>query len=245
MIARFLEGIKAVWSRQQRNWKVAVYRNVVERFLRELTFQYNSVYTSMLGATAAQLGSVTSISQAALAAISIPTGWMNDRYSLRRLHIFGVGLLAFSSLIYALATDWVMIIPALTCYWVAQRFHCTAICGVCLENRDRATAKGLCEGLGSIPSFFAPMVTAFLITYFGGMSVEGLRPVYVIQFVGRTAMLMFLVWQLKEIVRIPRTKKTSGFMADFHEVFKRGIGLKSFLFVVASYYIVYNVVLSP
>jgi MFS family permease len=105
---------------------------------------------------------------------------------------------------------------------------CGTICDVSLESRDRATGRALCESIGSIPSLFAPFVAAFLITIFGGISVNSIRPLYMVQFVGFCGMFLLAVTQLAEVKRKTRKGK-STFLGDFREVFDRGIATKRFL----------------
>ena len=57
MVGAISKGVGFV-RRQQRDWKVTVVRSSVERFVYQLVFPYQSIYTISLGATATQLGIV-------------------------------------------------------------------------------------------------------------------------------------------------------------------------------------------
>jgi MFS family permease len=190
---------------------------------------YADIYVRELGADPVQLGIVNSLAGIGNTILAIPVGWMHDKYSLRKLFLFGRVLLVFSSLFYALAFDWIMIVPAIVLARVSMRFHCGSICDISLKNEDRATGKALCEGVGSIPSLAAPTIAALLIAFFGGISSEGIRPLYWIQFITRCGLFVYIVVQLTEIVR-PKIKIVkSSFIDTFHEVFDRGTALKRWI----------------
>ena len=141
-----------------------------------------NIYVRALGATPLQLGSLNSVTHLASTVISSPLGWIQDRYSLRRYFIISIGLYIFVPLIYALAQNWIWIIPAM--FLTIFSWPCATICDISLEKRDRATGKSLCEVVGSVPSLIAPTLAAFLISFYGGINVEGIRPIYWIQFIG-------------------------------------------------------------
>jgi MFS family permease len=154
-------------------------------------------------------------------------GWIQDRYSLKRFFIISIGLFTFVPLIYALAQDWIWIIPAM--FLTIFSWPCTTICDVCLEKRDRATGKALCEVVGSVPSLYAPTIAAFLISFFGGISVQGIRPLYWIQFAGQCIVFLFASTQMAEVDRPEMRRKGSSFVGDFREVFERGTALKRWI----------------
>lgn len=222
--------IVSFWGRQKRNWKIVVTRMVFNRFFNQLTMDYANIYVTELGATPVQLGEVNGFAGLASTLIAIPVGWLQDKYSLRKIYTIGIGLFAVVSLLYALAVNWVMIIPAIFLAQFAMRQgSCVIICDVCLESGDRATGKALCEGIGSAPSLIAPILAAFIITFFGGISVEGIRPLYWIQFVARCALFVFIAIHLKEILRGKVNGKKSNFLNDFREVFEHGTALKRWI----------------
>ncbi|MCK4952358.1 MFS transporter [Candidatus Bathyarchaeota archaeon] len=219
----------SVWMRQSRNWKVVSIRALFNRFFQRLTMAYTNIYIRELGANPIQLGMVNSFNQVARTLISTPIGWLQDRYSLRKIFIIGVGLVQVVTLIYALATSWIMIIPAMILSAVTMRMGlCLTICDVSLKDEDRGTCKGICDGLFAAPSLLAPTIAAFIITYFGGISVESIRPLYWIQLAGGVIFFFFLVIKLKEITR-PKATSKFGFGGGYREVFRRGNAIKRFI----------------
>ena len=58
-----------------------------------------------------ELGFVFSLSNAVAAAIQIPSGFLSDKYGRKRLHVLGTLLAAFPPLMYALANNWIDLVP--------------------------------------------------------------------------------------------------------------------------------------
>ena len=66
---------------------------------------------SSLGASMTELGFVFSVSNAVAAATQILSGFLSDKYGRKRLHIMGTLLAVFSPLMYALASNWLDLVP--------------------------------------------------------------------------------------------------------------------------------------
>jgi len=182
-----------VWSRQRSNWKIVVTRQVFNRFFNQLTTQYSSIYIRALGASPVELGAVSSASSLAGAIISPPLGWMRDRYSIRKIYVIGVRLLAAVSLLYAIAYSWQFIAFALLISGLPLSLgSCVIVCDLSLQDTDRATGKALCEGVGALPTLFAPTIAAFLITWFGGIDTQNIRILYLIQFAARIGPFIYV-----------------------------------------------------
>lgn len=215
------------WRRQRKSWRVVVTRAIISRFFIRLTLDYANIYIRALGATPIQLGSLNSVTPLASTIVSGPLGWIQDKFSLKKYFIISIGLFTFVPLIYALAQNWIWVIPAM--FLTIFSWPCTTICDVCLKKRDRATGKALCEVVGSIPSILAPTIAAFLISFFGGISVKGIRPLYWIQFAGQCIVFLFVYTQMAEVDRPKKRRKESSFVGDFREVFERGTALKRWI----------------
>ena len=226
LMKKFTQGFLSFWKRQKMSWKIVVIRAIFNRFLTGLTLDYSNIYIRALGATPLQLGSLNSVTHLTSTIVSSPLGWIQDRYSLKKYFIISIGLFTFVPLIYALAQDWVWIIPAMLL--TVFSWPCPTICDVSLKKTDRATGKALCEVVGSIPSLFAPTIAAFLIALFGGLNVEGIRPLYWIQFGGQLIIFLFVYIKMTDVER-PSISSKSSFIEDFREVFLRGIALKRWI----------------
>jgi MFS family permease len=237
IVIRSIKEIGSFWRRQKKNWRTVVTRRIFNRFFNQLTLDYTNIYARELGASPLQLGTLNSLAGLANTALAIPVGSMHDRYSLRKLFIFGSGLVVVASLFYAIAYDWTMVIPAIILTRLNMRFHCSIICDLSLENKSRATGKSLCEGVGSTPSVFAPILAAFLITFFGGkISVDGIRPLYWIQFIAHSVLFIYIFTQLGEIERFGESgeRGSSSFFGGLFDVFQYGSVSKWIVFYTVS-----------
>jgi len=225
-------------KRQKRNYSVAITRSAASSFLGNLTAQYDSIYTVGLGADSVLLGTIGSIANAISTLVSTPIGWLVDRYGIKRFYVLAMGLMAAGALVYALAPSWQWIIAATILLSVAMRLTgtgCSVISSDSVRNRDRATAQNLCVSIASIASLIAPLVAAYLITLSGGLSTEGIRPLYYIRFVGYGFVLIFVVLQLREPnrSRTDEVRASASFIGDFKQLFAGQTLLRRWVVVAA------------
>lgn len=229
-MAAFIRELGEVWSRQKRNWRTVVTRQIFNRFFNELTLQYTNIYITLLGASPVQLGAVNSVMGFAQALISIPLGVIRDRFNIRKIYLFGVSILIFVPLLYAMAPRWEVIGLAIMLSGFGMMVgSCVMICDLSLPARDRATGRALCEGTGALPTVLAPTMAAVLITVFGGISVHSIRNLYWIQFAMRVILFIYVYRRLTDIDRPNSIPKGFDFVSEFGEVFKRGNAVKRWL----------------
>jgi MFS family permease len=233
-----LERVTSFIGRQKHNYRVAVTRSAVSSFLLNLTAQYDSIYTVALGADSVELGTVNSIGNGISALISIPVGWLVDRHGLKRFYLLGMALLAGAALACALAPGWQAIIFAAILLSISMRLtgtSCSVLCADSVRNKDRATAQNVCVTSASILSMIAPLVAAWLVTASGGLTVEGIRPLYYIRFVGYVLVFLFVAAQLKELRATGRAEAVAkpGFIGDFKQLFKGEGHLKKWLIIAS------------
>ncbi|MFC1802593.1 MFS transporter [Thermoproteota archaeon] len=234
MAVTFVRELGEVWKRQKRNWKTVVTRQIFNRFFNELTLQYANIYITLLGASPLQLGTVNSVWGIAQSIISVPLGIIRDRYNLRKIYLFGVGILVLVPLLYVLAPSWELIAVAILISGLGMMVgSCVIICDLSLPPNDRATGKALCEGTGALPTILTPTVAAVLITWFGGIGVESIRNLYWLQFVARVLLFIYVYRNLTDIDRPTFASKKLDLFIEFGEVFKRGTAVKRWLFFQA------------
>jgi MFS family permease len=230
MAAAFIKELGVVWARQKRNWRTIVTRQIFNRFFNELTLQYANIYITLLGASPVQLGIVNSTLGVAQSLISIPLGLIRDRFNLRKIYLFGVAMLIFVPLLYALAPGWQMIAVAVLLSGLGSMIgSCVIICDLSLPPSDRATGKALCEGIGALPTILAPTAAAVLITLFGGISVQNIRSLYWIQFTAMILLFLYVWRNLSDIERPNNILKGLNVLREFGEVFTRGTAVKRWL----------------
>lgn len=187
-----------------------------------LTNQYNSIYAVALGADPVQLGSVLSVGNAVAALVTVPAGWLIDRYSLKKVLLTGTLLLLLSALYYAVASDWRLLYAGIGFLYMGIRVTCTS-CTVIgareLQNQERATARGLCRTLSAMVTLLTPVVAAWLIVLLGGINVGGIRPLYYIQLAvfGLIMVLLVLFVQEPESHTVAKARMR---LSEFSEIFR-------------------------
>ena len=106
------------FRRQSENFKILLIQGLLagggmrQGAINALTRQYTNLYIVALGATKVQLGLIQSITTAGRIALSIPIGQVIDRVNLKKIFLLGMIFSFLSPLVYALAVDWYMVIPA-------------------------------------------------------------------------------------------------------------------------------------
>jgi MFS family permease len=232
---RIVKAIRFV-SRQEKPFRVNMLREAGSYFLRTLALQYQPIYIAALGATAFQLGVANSVGGLSAAAVALPIGWLADKYGVRRIFLSATGLMLFGAFLFASAENWMLVIPALLIGNLGLQTETTAcpiVCGSCLKDDERATGMGLCDTLTAIPGLISPLIGAIVITRFGGMNVDGIRPLYYLQIIGFSLILVFVYSEFMEPRKRQGLKIKIAFDGSLRELFDRGIRLKSWIVFVS------------
>lgn len=79
-------------GRQSHNYRMVLVRSSGANFLMNLTSSYTRIYTTGLGADPVTLGSLSSAGSAVNMVISYPSGWLSDRYDLKRVRGLGMAV---------------------------------------------------------------------------------------------------------------------------------------------------------
>jgi len=222
-------------GRQPHDWKVTAIRSSAFRLFYQMLLPYLSIYVLLLGATGTQLGIVNSVGMAVAGLTAPIAGWLIDRIGAKNIYMVGIVLLAISWLIYAIAPNWTFIIIAMLAYWLGFRtsMHgCAVICGNSLTTRDRATAMSCCEMLAAgLLGMAGPMVGAFVVSSFGGVSIDGIRPLFYISLAGTVATFFLVLTQISNRRWGVIGESRISFLPDFVQLLKRGRNLKRFIIV--------------
>ena len=160
---------------------------------------------------------MASIGGIAFALITLPVGILADKYGIRRIMMAALLLMAGGYAIFGGSTTWEMTMNV-----------CPMICGASLESVERVTGMQLCDTVAALPRLFAPIVAAFLITQFGGLNVQGIRPLYWIE-VGGILVAFAIIW--KYFTNPPRITGSRGITISdgVGRVFKGGVNVKRWL----------------
>ncbi|MCW4037137.1 MAG: MFS transporter [Candidatus Bathyarchaeota archaeon] len=208
---------------------------------RSLPTQYNQLYATSLGATPIELGSLESVGLAASSIISVPSGWIADKYGVKKVILIGLALTAVVSAIYGFADTWWTLIPAILLSGACMRMVMPYVDVLFInysKPEQRSMVMSLSRTLWAIPRIFTSMIAALIITHFGGMNAAGIRPLYFIQLVlGSFVFLAIALWlKTPTQTSVKRAAKAAeeggGFIQDFRDVFKGEKWLKRWVIVM-------------
>jgi len=91
--------------RQKNAYKVNIVRNFIQNFSIGLTQQYQSIYISQLGATPLEVGYATGVGGIASTLVTLPTGWLADRYGIKRVLLVAMPVMALGYLVFGLVPE--------------------------------------------------------------------------------------------------------------------------------------------
>ena len=232
---KLIDDIRNVWNRQTRNYKVFLAQDTVSRLLGMGMGggQYWNIFISRLGASSVELGLISSVNHAVMALLSLPAGWLTDRTkNMKNLYIKGRFISLPLLLMQYLSQTWPFAIlvgiwqaicqratdPARQIMWIGT-----------LRNRDRVTGLSFHRMLTSIAGIAGPLITAGIITYFGGLdSADSIRPLFAIQFVASIIVFGFVATQMQD-VNFERKPRESGLFKHFFSILGEIPGLKLLL----------------
>jgi len=223
-------------ARQEPLFKINLVRVSTQNFFLALTQQFESLYVVALGASPFQLGVVNSVGGLAEAAIAAPTGWLADRYGIRRILLLGTPLLALGALIFALSPNWMIILLAFLLARLALRLVmtvCPMVCGSCLKSEERVTGMQLCDTLSAVPRLVAPVVGSMLVTWFGGINEQGIRPLYYLQALGLCLVFAVIARRFTDPAARRASTTASSLMGGMREVLTQGTMVKRWLLYIS------------
>ena len=217
--------------RQGRPFKVNLVKNLGMNFGMGLTQQYQPIFVMALGATATELGYVTSLGGAVTMIMSVPIGLLADRVGVRRMMIFSLLSMTLGYLAFGLAGEWMYTAYAYVFVAIGMLVAnnvCPMVCGACLNSVERTTGMQFCDTAGAIPRLFAPVIAGLLIGYLGGLTPEGIRPVF---FLGAAVIFVAFLYFLRyfENPIIKRQPSGSGITVGLTRVFKEGVHVKRWI----------------
>lgn len=222
--------------KQERAFKINLARNMSQSVFLGATQQYQSIFIIALGARAVQLGFGTALAGIASIGAALLVGWLSSHFNLKKIFMLGVALIATGSFFFTTATEWWMVIPALATMTFALRVTstlCPTICGNCFKSHERATGMALCDILSSLPRLIVPIGAAYLVTYFGGLNTQGIRPLYMIQFAG-LCFTFIMIWKLFEephniTLAKAATREKASFIRNVKQLFSEVKHVKTWI----------------
>ena len=212
-------------NRQESPFKVNIWRNLPQRFALNLTFQYQSIYLTSLGATPLILGYLGSLNGVINSILAIPTGVLADRIGIRKVILMTLAISMVSSFVFAIAGSWQMATVAMALSgitWIIDRTVCPMICGSILASHERVTGMGICDTISFFPQLIAPIIGATLITYFGGMNQKGIRPLYYLQIIGYAIAFIIILLKFENPRSRMGRKSENSILQDLTTVLREG-----------------------
>jgi MFS family permease len=229
-----IQSIRDFLRRQSHNYRVVLVRSAGANFLMNLTSSYTQIYTTELGANPVTLGSLSSVGSVVNMLISMPSGWVSDRYDLKKVMGLGMAFQVLMIALYAFAQDWTWILVAMMISPFTQALMMrsqSVMISKSLRDEDRAQGFSLRQVVAQLIGIVAPIPAALIVNYFGGLTVEGIRPLFYIRLLGLAAVYSYVYMKLVSVPPTPREGKKTSFVQDFRDVFSEGEGLKAWIIV--------------
>lgn len=227
-----MKGIYRFIWKQKKPFKVNLLKNIIRNFSDALTQQYQTIFMSALGADPIEIGYVNSIGGVVGAVFSIPIGWLTTKWGIRKIFLTGLPLLILSSAIFGIAQSWEITLVALVISIIAVRLSmtgCPLVCGNTLNNEERATGMQLCDTISALPRLVAPIVAAHIITTYGGLNAEGIRPLYWIRSLGLIIALLLIYKYFNNPSHMRIETAQSTLLGDLRRIFKEGVKVKHWI----------------
>jgi MFS family permease len=223
------------FTKQEHDWKVTVTRTNLSMFFYQIVLPYMSIYIMALGATGTELGIVNSIGMVVAGVAGPFSGWLIDKTGVKKIYLIGIGVTALSYLVYGLAHSWSVIIIAMIAYYLGTFTSiqgCAVICANCLKSNERATGMSICETFGmGLLGLLAPMLGAWLVTVFGGVNINGIRPLFFVSLSGVGVTFLLILNQLSNHSWVLKNNTRLNPLKEYSKVFKEGHNLKRWLVI--------------
>ncbi|RLE89571.1 MAG: hypothetical protein DRJ49_02570 [Thermoprotei archaeon] len=152
----------------------------------------------VLGVDAIFLGSMTSLMSIVLLLTILFGGWFSDTFGRRKAFIIGSTLACIPSLIFFLAWDKIVLIPAYIISAIASSFIAPSyqyILRVVTSDKSRGTSIAKIDMLTSIISVIIPPLSTALIPLLGGIPI--LRYIFAAQFILMLIATLYTASKLK------------------------------------------------
>jgi len=195
---------------------------------------YNSLYVLALGASATQLGFLASIGMGMTAIFAILTGWIADRMERKAIFMVGAAAGALVPIAYMVASNWIWLILTFIIAGIADGViqpAWTAMYANGVSNEKRGTVYGLANVFILAPMLFAGLIGGLIVSNSGGLTVDGIRPVYLVQMALLIGTLFF-IWKFLESDAKPREGSLSlrDMVGDYREALSTN-GVRSWVFM--------------
>jgi len=227
-----LEDLRSFFSKQAKNFQLVLLKKTGFSFFNILTQDYINIYIRLLGANFVQLGLVGSIGGLVNAIIAYPFGSLIDRYSSRKILLLTIVAQALVPLTYFYARNWMWIAVATALYTLAMfcsRGVENVVVANSLKDKDRATGFSMVTALSLIPTVFAPLAAAAILTRLGGLTAGNIRILFLIELAGVALIGLYVGLRLEETESLG--KRGQSLLQEFRAVMSGGPYLKRWLLI--------------
>jgi MFS family permease len=219
-----VDDFKDFWRRQSRNFKVFLARDTIDKLSGVDGSEYWSIFVRRLGATTVEMGLISSVGSAVNMLLALPSGWLADRSrNLKRLFLVGRASYVPVALMRFLVTTWPFCVLIGAYETTSRRLMDPAseiVSIKSLSNKDRVKGLSIQRLITSIAGMIGPMILALIVTYFGGLdSADGIRPLFLIQFLLGIFAFALLATQLQDVT-FTRARRRVGVVSHFVSVFR-------------------------
>lgn len=209
---------------QRRNYIVLMTRRILSSFFNGLSQQYIDLYIVKLGASIIDLGIYRSFAGFISAFISSGLGFAADLWGRKKTYIIGMLLEIISIVFFALAFDWKFAIIGLILSMVAF-FGLSNVENILIadstKSKKRAFGFGMVWSLSTLAASFSPIMAAFVINRFGGLTVQGIKPVFYLQLSGLIIAMLIASIFIQDIIARKNYKKYKETVKESVEMLRR------------------------
>ncbi|MBC8223972.1 MFS transporter [Candidatus Bathyarchaeota archaeon] len=171
-------------------------RNSFANFIVNMN-PYNSLFIFALGASGTELGMLSSIGLAFSTIFSVLTGWISDRGDKKAFFLLGTAVGVLVPIAYILSPSWSWLAVAFILFGVSEGIlqpAWQAMYANSVNDGSRGTVYGLANLFVMSPILFAGLVGGAVVSWFGGMDADGIRPLYYLQ-IGLSLAIVAFVWR--------------------------------------------------
>ena len=224
-----LTNILDFWHRQKTNFKVMIARDSILKFSGRKPQTrvrsaggYASIFLSRLGANPVQIGFTNGAISFLNVLLAVPTGWLVDNTkNIKRLYLISFALGLPAQLMMAYSPSWTVFLIIMLYYTVTLTILMPTQLIVDIDsmsNEDRVTGLSLHRTITAVAGVTSPLMLAYMIDRFGGLeTAQGIRPVFIVQFLADVLILLILYRTLKRVT-IERKQKGSSFLDGFKTI---------------------------
>ena len=226
---RLLDSLKGFLGRQKANFKVMIARDSIRMFsgrkpqsrIRAMG-GYESIFLSRLGATPVQIGLTNGAISLLNVLLAVPAGWLTDTTrNIRGLFLTSFVLGLPAQLLMAYAPDWTVFLFVMLYYTVTLSVllpNQLIIDIDSMTDEDRVTGLSLHRTITAVAGVASPLMLAFIIDRFGGLdTAEGIRPIFIVQFVA-DVLIFIILYRGLENVFIERRRERTSLVGRLREV---------------------------